>query len=210
MVGGKGYRANNPAASIDRPILDDRPVGILSVEQARGLLRQAKESDPAMVPALAIGLFAGLRRSELFTLDWLELDREHRTIEVKRIKAKTRQRRLVSVADNLLAWLTPHQKSSGAITPERNIDVFSERLHELVVKAGISPWPHNAMRHSFGSYFLGKTKNENLTASEMGNSPEVIIKHYRALVREADVTRYWSLAPGDVQAEDPGKPTPDL
>jgi hypothetical protein len=23
----KGYRADNPAASIDRPILDDRPVG---------------------------------------------------------------------------------------------------------------------------------------------------------------------------------------
>jgi len=62
---GKAYRTDNPAASIDRPILDDRPVGILSVEQVRGLLRQAKESDPAMVPALAIGLFAGLRRSEL-------------------------------------------------------------------------------------------------------------------------------------------------
>ena len=47
--------------------------------------------------------------------------------------------------------------------------------------------------------FLGKTKDENLTASEMGNSPEVIIKHYRALVRDADVTRYWHLAPGNVQ-----------
>ena len=66
------------------------------------------------------------------------------------------------------------------------------------VKAQIYPWPHNAMRHSFGSYFLGKTKDENLTASEMGNSPEVIIKHYRALVRDADVTQYWRLAPGNL------------
>jgi len=49
--------------------------------------------------------------------------------------------------------------------------------------------------------FLGKTKDENLTASEMGNSPEVIIKHYRALVRDADVTRYWHLAPGNVQLD---------
>lgn len=55
---------DNPAASIARPILDDQPVGILSVEQARGLLRVAKKFDPAMLPALAIGLFAGLRRSE--------------------------------------------------------------------------------------------------------------------------------------------------
>jgi hypothetical protein len=43
----------------------------------------------------------------------------------------------------------------------------------------INPWPHNAMPHSFGSYFLGKTKDENLTASEMGNSPGMIVRHYR-------------------------------
>ena len=133
---------------------------------------------------------SGQCETSLFTLDWVELDREHRTIEVKGIKAKTRQRRLVSIADNLLGWLTPQLKPSGAITPKRNIDVFSERLHGLAMNAGISPWPHNAMRHSFGSYFLGKTKDENLTASEMCNSPEVIIKHYRAIVRDAEVTRY--------------------
>jgi integrase len=200
---GKGYRADNPAAGIERP------VRILTVEQASGLLRVAKEFDPEMLPALAIGLFAGLRRSEIFALDWSEIDHEHRTIEVKGIKAKTRQRRLVSIADNLAVWLNPRRKTSSPISPERNIDVFSERLHELAVKAQISPWPHNAMRHSFGSYFLGKNKDENVTASEMGNSPEVIIKHYRALVRDADVMRYWRLAPVNVQAESTGEPTPD-
>jgi len=51
------------------------------------------------------------------------------------------------------------------------------------------------MRHSFGSYFLGKTKDENLTASEMGNSPGVIIKHYRAVVKDSDVAKYWRLCP---------------
>ncbi len=75
------------------------------------------------------------------------------------------------------------------------------------LKAEINPWPHNAMRHSFGSYFPGKTKDENLTASEMGNSPEVIIKHYRALVREADVTRYWHFAPENVQEDRPNLTT---
>jgi integrase len=203
----KGYRADNPAGKIGRPILDDRPVRILSVAQVRGLLRVAKAFDPEMLPALAIGLFAGLRRSELFALDWSESDHEHRTIEVKGIKAKTRQRRLVSVTDNLLVWLNPHRKTSGAITPERNIDVFSERLHGLAVKAGINPWPHNAMRHSFGSYLLGKTKDENLTASEMGNSPEVVIKHYRALVRDADVVRYWRTVPENVEEESSSVPT---
>ncbi len=202
----KGYRADNPAASIDRPILDDRPIGILTVEQVKRLLRVSSEVDPEMLPALAIGLFAGLRRSEFFALHWSEIDYEHRTIEVKGIKAKTRQRRIVSIADNLLAWLNLDRKASGTICPEHNIDVFAERLRALAAKATIVPWPHNAMRHSFGSYFLGKTKDENLTASEMGNSPAVIIKHYRALVREADVTRYWTVTPANVREESGGTP----
>jgi hypothetical protein len=108
---------------------------------------------------------------------------------------KTRQRRLVRVSENLLKWLAPHRRQKGPVAPEQNMDVFSERLRILAQKAGIRPWPHNAMRHSFGSYFLGRTKDENLTASEMGNSPGVIIRHYRALVRDADVEEYWRIGP---------------
>jgi integrase len=192
---GKGYRTDNPAAAIQRPILDDRPVGILTLEQVKALLCAAQANDTAIAPALAIGLFAGLRRSEFFALDWSEIDLENRTIEVKGIKAKTRQRRLVTISENLLAWLLINRERKGPITPESNIDVFSERLRLLSQKAGISSWPHNAMRHSFGSYFLGRTKDENLTASEMGNSPGVVIRHYRAIVKDCDVVEYWRISP---------------
>jgi site-specific recombinase XerD len=195
---GRGYRSDNPAAQIERPILDDRPVGILTIEQTKALLRTTKASDAEMVPVLAIGLFAGLRRSEFFALDWSEIDLEHRTIEVKGIKAKTRQRRIVHIGQNLFAWLSGHSKGQDPVTPERNIDVLSERLRELARKAGIKPWPHNAMRHSFGSHLLAKTKDENLTASEMGNSPGVVIRHYRAVVKDSDAEEYWCITPSTV------------
>ena len=87
-----------------------------------------------------------------------------------------------------------HRQREGPIAPDRNIDVFSERLRGLAHNAGINPWPHNAMRHSFGSYFLGKTRDENLTASEMGNSPGVVVRHYRAVVKDADVAEYWRIS----------------
>ncbi len=124
----KQYRPDNPASSIERPLLDDRPVGILTVEQAKSLLRVARELDSEMIPALTISLFAGLRRSEFFALDWAEIDLQSRTIEVKGIKAKTCQRRLVRITDNLIEWLMPYRETDGPPTPERNIDVFSERL----------------------------------------------------------------------------------
>jgi integrase len=197
----KGYCRNNQAAGIERPILDDRPVGILTPEQTGALLRIAQTSDPKLVPALAIGLFAGLRRSEFHALDWSEVDIINRIIEVKGIKAKTRQRRLVHIEDNLREWLSDWHKDAGPVVSDRSIDSFSERLRDVAQKAGIHPWPHNAMRHSFGSYFLGKTKDENLTASEMGNSPGVVIRHYRAVVRDTAVTGYWQICPKTVLSQ---------
>jgi len=166
----KGYCQENPVAKINRPILEDRPVEILTVRQVKNLLSKASEYDPR--------LFAGLRRSEFFELEWSEVDLDERTIEVKAAKPKTRQRRVIHMQDNLREWLMNHRKTKGPICPEKHIDGFSERLRKLAGKAGIDPWPHNAIRHSFGSYFLAKTKDENLTAKEMGNSPQIMHKHY--------------------------------
>jgi hypothetical protein len=53
------------------------------------------------------------------------------------------------------------------------------------------------MRHSFGSYFLAKTKGENLTASEMGNSPAVVFRHCRGR-QDVEVADYWRIVPTSV------------
>ena len=108
-----------------------------------------------MLVYVAIGLFAGLRRSELCALEWSEIDQKARTIEVEGAKAKTRQRRIVSISDVLSKWLAAAPAASRP-TPSRNEDVCGERLKNLyseerdgngaVIKVAIvSPWPHNAL-----------------------------------------------------------------
>ena len=189
----RDYCAANAAATIERPILDDKPPGILTVEQATALLKKAVDACPEMIAGVAIGLFAGLRRSELCALDWSEIDLQGRTIVVQGTKAKTRKRRVVVVSDNLLAWLKPLARKAGPVAP--NVDAFGEKLKQLADDAEITPWPHNALRHSFGSCFYARTKNENLTAAEMGNTPQMIFKHYRALVKAKEVERFWKIQP---------------
>jgi hypothetical protein len=128
-----------------------------------------------------------------------------RTIEVKGVKAKTRQRRIVSVPDALVAWLQFAPKT-GRPVPSRNEDVCGERLKnlysetrderdELLRESIVTTWPHNALRHSFGSYHYAKYRDENRTAAEMGNSPAVVFRHYRALVRPDAANAFWSLYP---------------
>jgi len=196
------YCPANPASRIERPILDDKPPGILTVAQAIALLDAAHKGvgkklkpKPQMVPGIAIGLFAGLRRSEICALDWTEVNVRERYIEVKAAKSKTRQRRLVSISDNLAEWLKVSRGKKGRVAPSANQDVFGEHLKEIAQASGIKEWPHNALRHSFGSYFFSKSKDENRTAAEMGNSPAVVFKHYRALVTKEDQERFWAITP---------------
>jgi hypothetical protein len=61
--------------------------------------------------------------------------------------------------------------------------------------AGITPWPDNAMRHSFVSYRLSATGNAAQTALESGHDQAVLFKHYRELVRPLDAARYWQIFP---------------
>jgi integrase/recombinase XerD len=104
-------------------------------------------------------------------------------------KAKTRQRRIVSISDNLSDWLMPVAQLSGPVVPGG----YRERHERLQTFAKLTPWPRNVLRHSFGSYHLAFHKNEALTAAEMGNSPAVIFQHYRALVTPEAAENFWKL-----------------
>jgi len=91
----------------------------------------------------------------------------------------------------LASWLAAERKDNGAVAPDAKD--WRIGFTALTAAAGITPWPRNALRHSFGSYHYALHKNENLTAAEMGNSPQVIFQHYRAVVVGGDEKRYWNL-----------------
>ena len=185
-----GYASTNPvAASPKAKVVNDAP-GILSVEQASALLVNAA---PELVPYLAIGLFAGLRRAELERLDWGEVDFESSLIEVKARKSKSGQRRLVKIEPNLRQWLQPHRQLKGNVTPLEN---FRQLFEGARMAAGITDWPENALRHSFASYHLAHFKKAAETALELGHhDARVTFAHYRELVRPKEAARYWNLKP---------------
>jgi len=119
--------------------------------------------------------------------------------------AGTRQRRTMSISDNLASWLSIAPKTSRPapscnedVCGERPKNIYSERRDgkgSVIRKAIVSAWPHNALRHSFGSYHYAKHRDENSTAAEMGNSPGVVFRHYRALVKPEAASSFWKLLP---------------
>ena len=181
------------------------PIGILTPQQAADMLAQAATE---IVPIMALGLFAGIRREELQRLDWanIRLPTKHKAgvIQIPAEVSKTGFPRKVSMAPNLAKWLAPHRKKSGKIHPlscgEGEWTVrhwFSDARRA----AGIEEWPDNAFRHSFGTYRMESTHDIGLVSEEMGNSPQMVKVHYQdAFVEHEAAEAYWCIEPSSSES----------
>ena len=77
-------------------------------------------------------------------------------------------------------------------------DQYYDALESVRTNAGLTEWPHNALRDSFISYGLAKEQNANAIALEAGNSVEVIMERYREVVLPAEADAFWTLTPSKV------------
>ncbi len=158
--------------------------------QERGKWRTRED----MIPYLAIAAFCGLRAAEIQRLDWSEvhLTGPEKFVEIKAGKAKTASRRTVPISANCAAWLENRAKPSGPVVTLARTD--KQLFIYLAGKAGV-PWKHNGLRHSFISYRLAVIKDVGQVSLEAGNSPGMVFKHYRQLVRESEATEWFGIMP---------------
>ncbi len=193
----KGYCSKLPFAGIARPKVVQaapRPIGIFEVMR---ILYVAAIHAPEALPALAIKFFAGLRNSELYKLDWSDV--QENSILVSSAVSKTNKARAVTIPDNLKSWLDsldeddrfglvfgmkPRVKDREAVW----LDVIKKI--EEIAKVKIS---QNSLRHTFGSYHYHLYKSSDRTAFEMGNSPRVVTDNYVNAVSEAEASAFFSI-----------------
>lgn len=186
-----------PKSLFASSVADSEP-GILAPDQIRKLLIVCHEVGQPLPTMVALQAFTGIRRSELCCLDWADFHWEDEVIKVPAKKSKTRQNRFVPIRSTLASWLDLIPRQTQGPVGFRKPDAYSSRLKKCILAAGIHPWPHNALRHSFASYRLAGGATERQVAMEMGNTPEVLINHYRQLVTSQAATEFWNLSPDQV------------
>jgi integrase len=179
-----------------RKIKPGNDVVTWSPAEAELLLEHISEK---WLPCLAIGLFAGLRKSEILRLDWSAFKWEEipPVIAVARkIARKIRISRRVPILPNLGSWLEPYRAWVGPIYPgnfKTNENAFSLEMKRIRKRTGLTR-KDNGCRHSFGSYRLAILKNSAQVAEEMGNSPRKVRENYNDPKPEAEAVRFFNLA----------------
>ncbi|GHC07354.1 tyrosine-type recombinase/integrase [Cerasicoccus arenae] len=105
----KGYRAkgDNPIEGISVPKIDWEVPAILTIEETKRLLKTAQRfREGGLLPLVALGLFAGIRTSELYQLHWDNIDLEEGIVTIDATIAKKRRLRVIELTPNCVAWLT--------------------------------------------------------------------------------------------------------
>lgn len=203
----RGYCAEGMMKHTLRVKTVEKEPGILTVAECAALLRAAA---PPVRSAVALGLFCGVRTEELDRLDWRAVDLEGETLVIGSGVSKLSQRRTIRIHPNLRAWLEPLRQLGGPILAgTREVRTLMEEARRAAgfgtaaaceKDATLRPWPNNALRHSFASYRLAQWPDAAALALEMGNSPAVILRHYRSLVKPAAAEAFWNLTPQSVAA----------
>ncbi len=194
----KGYLVENPADRLDLPpIIHDEPT-IFTVDEVKRLMAATLFADrdpllPECRALLAIGLFAGLRPSEIERLDWCHVDLATATIRVKAANAKDRDRRIVEISPNLVAWLRPLAKPAGPV-----LEVPATKLRAAARSVlGLAEWPQDIMRHCFASYHFGQHQNEQFTKKQMGHRDDgrIFYNHYCVPVSRTSASLFFGIIP---------------
>jgi integrase len=186
----RGYVAKDHAGigAVEKSSHTQAEVVVFTPNEIDTLLSTAKQE---LVPALALGAFAGIRPEEIKRLHWADVNLNEGHIEIRAANAKTRVRRLIPVQPNLRSWLLPYVQPSGPVQPFANLtNQFLKAAGRAKVK-----WKRNGLRHSFISYRVAHTANVAAVALEAGNSPQVISRNYLKCVTADEAGKWFGIFP---------------
>jgi integrase len=115
--------------------------------------------------------------------------------------------RFVTVSKNLTAWLRPHAKQTGPVSPTGDkYNYLLQRARGAATASaekdgkpdeGIPQWPPDCLRHTFASMHYAHGKNAGETAQQLGHGQNLrtFIRHYKNRVKPVEAERFWTLVP---------------
>ena len=208
----RGFLRENPVQRLEKPRPNAPLADVLEVPQVAALMNACPRE---IIPAVAVQLFAGLRKAEAERLNWADIDFQRDTIRVKQRKGTKTQREVLRFAPllpTLRAWLEPHRLIVGPIFPlstrkhrkgEVSGQIYRKGFEAARTAAKIEAWDENTLRHCFGSYRYSSISDLARVAAEMGHTKtSTTLNHYVNARTPEETEAFWAVVPGGAK---PGK-----
>lgn len=184
----------NPAAAVELPKADnnEEPRYLSASERGRLMAALADDQTPEYLRDLVIlALNTGLRRSEMFSLDWKDVDLDRGQITVRGAKSKSGNTRHISINKPLAEMLERRGKASGQKgyvipNPETGnalVDV-KKGWAKLLQRARIKDFRLHDLRHSFASQLVQRGVPLYTVQKLLGHSSMAMTARYSHLAQD--------------------------
>lgn len=187
----RGFIDRNPVDRLERVRLERRPPMILSPADTARMLALTREHDADFLPYVILGVFTGIRPKELERLRFEDVSFDAGVIRIDAAASKVRRRRIVEMEPNAQLWLSEFRGRTGLIVNFQT----RRKLRRLRGLMGWDSWPKDILRHTCASYLMAKHRDAALVSDWLGNSPSILLTHYRELVSREDALAFWDLLP---------------
>lgn len=191
-----GYLDQSPCRGL-APLrrIPQNPPRYLSMQEVDRLLGVA-EGHP-LYPLIAMGIFAGLRRSELAFLEWEDVDFERGLIHVRNkdeFHTKNYRSRTIPLNVRLREALVPYRQPTGWCFPNARGGPNRHRLLRsfklLCRKAGIENCHLHSLRHTFASLLVSAGVSVYKVSQWLGHSDVKTTMIYAHLApQDGDINR---------------------
>lgn len=149
-------------------------------------------------PIVLLALNTGMRRGEIFKLQWQDVDLKRRMLTVHGANAKSETTRHIPLNDEALAVLTAWRnqceqnqtglvfKSPRAKNPgeSEELDNINKSWRGLLEYAGISNFRFHDLRHTFASWLVMRSVDLNTVRELLGHSDIKMTLRYAHLAPE--------------------------
>ena len=158
------------------PRTTERPIRRVTDQEFEALLWACKPTNPRrtdnalyMEPLLKLALATGMRRGELYQLDWAWVNRDLGTITLPSAITKTARQRVIPImkmAEDALDALESLNGSRGKVLGQLGPKAIPERWKRIKDRAGVDCRFHDLRHEAISRFFeLGCTMPEVMTIS---------------------------------------------
>ena len=188
----RGWITHNPCDDVQSVTVDRHAPVILSVADCRRLVDGFHTDAHEGLAWLVLGLFAGLRPSEAERMEWDAIDLQRGVVTVDAAASKVRRRRHVPLEPAAVEWLRIAKQLDASLPlPSRTRRTLCDRMRGVM---GWPEWPQDVLRHTAASHLVALHQDVARVALMLGNSPNVLLTHYRNLVTPEECAAFWKLS----------------
>lgn len=186
---------HNPCDAVIKPKIVRGGAEILTVRQVARALVWTRRHKPSMLAYLSLSLFAGVRPEELEVVDWkcIKESGDATVLVIGAEASKVHTRRVLKLHPTAIRWMEIAKDADSDLPVSAS--TRKRYIRQLKTALWMNEWTQDILRHTAANHMLALKHDAAAVALDLGNSPAILLRHYRALVSDQETKRFWSLCP---------------